>query len=113
MKNQESTHNQKGANTLTGMKKGLPSALEDSDDHDDFNPIKDLMPPSISGEEIDLIGRKRPRDKDPLRCLVDEMAAESSAAGAKGEPHQPDAKRQKTEPETEQQPRSETFSASM
>ena len=59
-------------NMLSGMKKGLPAALEDSDDHDDFNPIQDLMPPSISGEDIDLIGKKRPRDKDPLRRLVDE-----------------------------------------
>ena len=65
-------------NMLSGMKKGLPAALEDSDDHDDFNPIQDLMPPSISGEDIDLIGKKRPRDKDPLRRLVDEAQADEN-----------------------------------
>ena len=65
-------------NMLSGMKKGLPAALEDSDDHDDFNPIQDLMPPSISGEDIDLIGKKRPRDKDPLRRLVDESQADET-----------------------------------
>ena len=59
-----------GNAALQGLKKGLPAALEDSDDHDDFNPIKDLMPPSISNEEIDMIGKKRPRDKDPLRSLL-------------------------------------------
>ena len=63
---------------LSGMKKGLPAALDDSDDHDDFNPIQDLMPPSISGDEIDLIGKKRPRDKDPLRRLVDETSVDET-----------------------------------
>ena len=63
---------------LSGMKKGLPAALDDSDDHDDFNPIQDLMPPSISGDEIDLIGKKRPRDKDPLRRLVDETTVDET-----------------------------------
>lgn len=71
-------------NTLSGMKKGLPAALDDdSDDHDDFNPIKDLMPPCISGEDIDLIGKKRPRDKDPLRRLmVDSTSTNNPAATA-------------------------------
>ena len=58
--------------------------LYDSDDHDDFNPIKDLMPPSIASDvDIDQIGKKRGRDKDPLRRLVEEFPAdEASAAGA-------------------------------
>ena len=66
------------------MKKGLPAALvDDSDDQDDdFNPIKDLMPPSISGEDIDLIGKKRPRDKDPLRRLMVESSNNHTQAAA-------------------------------
>ena len=71
-------------NTLSGMKKGLPAALvDDSDDQDDdFNPIKDLMPPSISGEDIDLIGKKRPRDKDPLRRLMVDSSNNHTQAAA-------------------------------
>ena len=71
-------------NTLSGMKKGLPAALvDDSDDQDDdFNPIKDLMPPSISGEDIDLIGKKRPRDKDPLRRLMVDSSNNHTPAAA-------------------------------
>ena len=30
------------------------------------------MPPSIANEEIDLIGKKRMREKDPLLRLVEE-----------------------------------------
>ena len=55
-----------------------PQQNYDSDDHDDFNPIKDLMPPSIVGVEIDLIGKKRMRDKDPLLRLVEESASEEA-----------------------------------
>lgn len=58
MKNTQPSVAQTG-NPLAGMKKGLPAALDDSDDHDDFNPIQDLMPPSISNEEIEMIGKKR------------------------------------------------------
>lgn len=50
----------------------MPTALDDSDDHDDFNPIEDLMPPTMSHEEIEKIGKKRARDRDPLRCLQDD-----------------------------------------
>ena len=75
----------------------------DSDDHDDFNPIQDLMPPSIAAaaesEEIDRIGRKRMRENDPLRRLVEdddqgEGRGEDAASAlvAQGSP----TKRQKT-----------------
>ena len=56
----------------------------DSDDHDDFNPIQDLMPPSITGNsDLELIGKKRGRDNDPLRRLIEDTSEEeiSSAAG--------------------------------
>ena len=36
------------------------------------------MPPSIVGEEIDLIGKKRLREKDPLLRLVEESASEEA-----------------------------------
>ena len=72
-----------GLSTLSSKKKGTHMPLYDSDDHDDFNPIKDLMPPSIASDDIEQIGKKRGRDKDPLRRLVEEFSAdEASAAGA-------------------------------
>ena len=72
-----------GLATLSSKKKGTHMPLYDSDDHDDFNPIKDLMPPSIASDDIEQIGKKRGRDKDPLRRLVEEFSAdEASAAGA-------------------------------
>ena len=66
-----------GGSMPSNRKIGLASALDDSDDHDDFNPINDLMPPTLQGEDMDLIGKKRPRDKDPLRQLVDETAVDN------------------------------------
>jgi len=44
---------------------------DDSDDQYDFNPIQDLMPPCI-GDSMDLIGKKRARDNDPLRRLIED-----------------------------------------
>ena len=81
---------QNGTGLSSSRKIGLAAALDDSDDHDDFNPINDLMPPSITGEDMDLIGKKRPRDKDPLRRLVDETSIDEPNQQALG------AKRQKT-----------------
>ena len=79
----EGTPKGAGLSTLSSKKKGTHMPLYDSDDHDDFNPIKDLMPPSIASDDIDQIGKKRGRDKDPLRRLVEEFSAdEVSAAGA-------------------------------
>ena len=79
----EGTPKGAGLSSLSSKKKGTHMPLYDSDDHDDFNPIKDLMPPSIASDDIDQIGKKRGRDKDPLRRLVEEFSAdEASAAGA-------------------------------
>lgn len=57
--------------------------VDDSDDHDDFNPINDLMPPSITDESINMIGKKRSRDDDPLRRLVEDPAIDQSASPQK------------------------------
>ena len=46
--------------------------VEDSDEHDDFNPIQDLMPPSINDDNINQIGSKRKRSDDPLRRLIED-----------------------------------------
>ena len=74
----------------SNRKIGLASALDDSDDHDDFNPINDLMPPTLTGEDMDLIGKKRPRDKDPLRRLIDETTVnEPNQAVSASKRHKP------------------------
>ncbi len=56
MKNSESnTPTAQSKPTQYGKKNELKAF--DSDDHDDFNPINDLMPPSIAGSDnIDTIG---------------------------------------------------------
>jgi hypothetical protein len=59
----------------------------DSDDHDDFNPINDLMPPSIAGSDnIDTIGKKRARENDPLRRLMEESSADDLSKDAADAP---------------------------
>ena len=74
----------------SNRKIGLASALDDSDDHDDFNPINDLMPPTLTGEDMDLIGKKRSRDKDPLRRLIDETTVnEPNQAVSASKRHKP------------------------
>ena len=84
------------ANPSSGGKRGggaEPVLPLDSDDHDDFNPIQDLMPPSIVGSsDLDQIGKKRGRENDPLRRLVEDTNSEDelNVAAAHG-PH----KRQK------------------
>ena len=94
----EGTPKGAGLATLSSKKKGTHMPLYDSDDHDDFNPINDLMPPSIASDDIEKIGKKRGRDKDPLRRLVEEFSAdETSAAGA---PHQ--SKRGRVDPTVSQ-----------
>ena len=40
------------------------------------------MPPSIVGDEIDMIGKKRSRDKDPLLRLVEESSADEAISGS-------------------------------
>ena len=67
---------------LAGKKPNMASAAFDSDDHDDFNPIKDLMPPTLSNGDIDHgIGKKRGRENDPLRRLIEESSADEQQAG--------------------------------
>ena len=73
-----------------------PIQAYDSDDHDDFNPIKDLMPPSIANEEIDLIGKKRMREKDPLLRLVEESQPANAGLNDANQ-----VKRQKSSPEND------------
>ena len=69
----------------------------ESDEHDDFNPIEDLMPPTIANSQIDLIGKKRTRENDPLRRLIEESSADeyNSAGGVDSLPQTSPAKRQK------------------
>ena len=52
------------------------TAAGDSDEHDDFNPIEDLMPPTTT--ESGLAGKKRGRENDPLRRLIEESSADES-----------------------------------
>lgn len=78
MKNGESPTNNGSNPGGSKMPKRLSeSHAFESDDHDDFNPINDLMPPSIVGSEsIDTIGKKRARENDPLRRLMEESSAD-------------------------------------
>ena len=75
MKNASNSVVQK-SNGLHTKKTSLGSSMafaDDSDEHDFFNPIQDLMPPSIVGDNVDLIGKKRTRDNDPLRRLIEDV----------------------------------------
>ena len=57
----------------------------DSDEHDDFNPIQDLMPPSIAESgDLDQVGKKRGRTNDPLRRLLEETSEEELSMAAQG-----------------------------
>ena len=55
--------------------------VDESEDHDDFNPIQDLMPAMIS--DADSIGKKRTRDDDPLRRLLEDPALENAVSDNK------------------------------
>ena len=76
-----STNNQ----AISGKKNKLldPIIPSDSDEHDNFNPIQDLMPATIAGNsDIELIGKKRGREHDPLRRLIEEDSSEEFNAAA-------------------------------
>ena len=68
-----SSQAERGATSGQQTKKNsIASHAYDSDDHDDFNPIKDLMPPSMPADELEKIGKKRGRDSDNLRRLIED-----------------------------------------
>lgn len=76
--NDESSKRAGGSSTQQASKKpSMASAAFDSDDQDDFNPIKDLMPPTLANGDIEQhIGKKRGRENDPLRRLIEDSSAD-------------------------------------